>query len=720
VKRHLPIVIASLAALAAACVLAGCTVAGEEDAGDATISDGAEDAADSTCEVLVVGGGLGGVAAAYEAASAGRRTCLTEEGGWLGGQLSAQGVPVDQLFTSTARSYQQVFDLVLDWYRERYPGAPTGWFNPGHCFRHTCAEPRVYAEVIEQDLLGPLTGVGLMIYKNVKPIEVLVEGDTVVGAVLQRADGSRLTLRAAITIDATELGDRAPRAGDAWRVGREGPAVLGEPSAPDDAGDPDCAQRFTYTFALERRPAGEDHRIPRPPDYDADRYGGAGAPLDIDAPYDPACQGHCSSWFTWRRYLSPANLPGAADVTSVNFFGANDFALEEAWCGPHGCDLLDEPDDVRAEILQHARDHALGYLYYIQNDTVPTYPNLALRPDVMGSTDGLSLQPYIREARRIRAITTVREQDLGRSYSDSLGIGVYGTDIKTCAAPHVDTSIAWGPARSVQIPLGALIPERIEGFLAGAKNLGVSHIANGVYRVHPIEWNIGVAAGAAAALAVERGLQPRALRADERLLRLLQQRIATRQGSPLVFFDDVAPTDPLFVAAQLAGTAGLFTGYADRTLRPENPLTRAQGAIVLVRAFAFAPVTECRPSFVDVPCDHFAYGPIQALADRGLVGGYQDGTFRPGNPFTRAQAAKVLVGGHCLGEPALCSGKVPPAGYDDVPADAWFHDVVARARAAGFFRAEVTGSIFDPNGTMTRRAMVFWSYNQMRRRLALP
>jgi len=47
---------------------------------------------ETRCDVLVVGGGTGGIAAALAAARAGRQVCLLEETDWIGGQLTAQGV----------------------------------------------------------------------------------------------------------------------------------------------------------------------------------------------------------------------------------------------------------------------------------------------------------------------------------------------------------------------------------------------------------------------------------------------------------------------------------------------------------------------------------------------------------------------------------------------------------------------------------------------------
>jgi len=81
-----------------------------------------------------------------------------------------------------------------------------------------------------------------------------------------------------------------------------------------------------------------------------------------------------------------------------------------------------------------------------------------------------------------------------------------------------------------QIPLGALIPVRVENLLPACKNVGVTHITNGCYRLHPIEWNIGEAAGALAAYCLEKGLSPRQVRNTARHLADFQQLLGDQLG----------------------------------------------------------------------------------------------------------------------------------------------------------------------------------------------
>jgi hypothetical protein len=83
-----------------------------------------------------------------------------------------------------------------------------------------------------------------------------------------------------------------------------------------------------------------------------------------------------------------------------------------------------------------------------------------------------------------------------------------------------------------EIPLGALIPQRTANLLPACKNIGTTHITNGAYRLHPVEWNVGEAAGALAAFCLDRATTPHAVQADGRLLADYQHRLV-RDGVEL-------------------------------------------------------------------------------------------------------------------------------------------------------------------------------------------
>ena len=93
------------------------------------------------------------------------------------------------------------------------------------------------------------------------------------------------------------------------------------------------------------------------------------------------------------------------------------------------------------------------------------------------------------------------------AFPDSVGVGSYRIDLHpgTGGDNYIDIS-----SLPFQIPLGALIPRRVENLLPACKNLGTTHITNGCYRLHPVEWAIGEAAGALAAFCLEQQETPRA------------------------------------------------------------------------------------------------------------------------------------------------------------------------------------------------------------------
>ena len=161
--------------------------------------------------------------------------------------------------------------------------------------------------------------------------------------------------------------------------------------------------------------------------------------------------------------------------------------------------------------------------------------------DLLNTPDGLAMAPYIRESRRIQGLFTVLEQHVGTEarkerkadtaefFADSVGVGAYRIDLhpSTGGDNYIDVG-----ALPFQIPLGALIPQRVENLLAGAKNLSVTHITNGCYRLHPVEWNVGEAAGMLAAHCLDLKLSPQAVRSDPVRLTDFQSRLR-REGFEL-------------------------------------------------------------------------------------------------------------------------------------------------------------------------------------------
>jgi hypothetical protein len=159
----------------------------------------------------------------------------------------------------------------------------------------------------------------------------------------------------------------------------------------------------------------------------------------------------------------------------------------------------------------------------------------------MGTGDGLAMAPYHRESRRIRAAFTVTENHVAldargkgnhaETFADSVGIGHYRIDLHPTTGGRNYLDIASLP---FQIPLGALLPVRMENLLPACKNIGTTHITNGCYRLHPVEWNIGESAGLLAGFALSKGVPPRAVREKKELLGDFQKLLG-EQGIPLAW-----------------------------------------------------------------------------------------------------------------------------------------------------------------------------------------
>jgi hypothetical protein len=157
-----------------------------------------------------------------------------------------------------------------------------------------------------------------------------------------------------------------------------------------------------------------------------------------------------------------------------------------------------------------------------------------------------------------------------RHFADSVGVGWYPIDIHRAGPEDVGVSTRTKP---FQIPLGALVPRRTANLLAAAKNIGTTHITNGCYRLHPVEWNIGEAAGTLAAFALDEGVSPRAVAETPALCRRLQQRLLG-DGVPLAWLIDIGVDQrDDFRAAQGLYMSGRIRADADLLFRPDEPIT---------------------------------------------------------------------------------------------------------------------------------------------------
>lgn len=499
-------------------------------------------------DIVIIGGSLGGCAAALAAVKMGRSVIMTEKTDWIGGQLTSQAVPPDEhpwieQFGCT-QSYRRLRDGIRSYYQRNFILTPdaskANAFNPGNAIVSQIShEPRAALSVL-LDMLAPYIHSGLLtLLTKHKPLRAETEGDHIRSVIVENLETTNsASLIAPYFLDATEEGDVLPLAGVEYITGAESIHQTGEPHALHGEADPMEMQAFTYCFAMDYI-EGEYHVIERPRDYNFWKHYKAdfwpcrhlswtGVRPDTLEPVDYSLfseNGLFSLW-NYRRIIDKRNFAPftyKSDITLVNW-PQNDY-----WLGP----IIDVKDEERKKHLEQAKQLSLSLLYWMQTEAPRPdgklgYQGLRLRADVVGTEDGLAKYPYIRESRRLKAEFTVLEQHISPAvrgekgpahFHDSVGVGCYRIDLHPSTSNHTYIDVSSFP---FQIPLGSLIPVRMENLLAACKNIGVTHITNGCYRLHPVEWNIGEAAGYLSAFCIIHNVKPRQVRNESKWLEEFQ------------------------------------------------------------------------------------------------------------------------------------------------------------------------------------------------------
>lgn len=525
-----------------------------------------------SADVVIAGGGLGGCAAALACCRNGLSVIMTEETDWIGGQLSQQGVPPDEhpwIETHGApKSYREFRNRVRDYYRRNYPLTDSARYrenlNPGDgSVSRLCHEPRVAVAVLTEMLQPYMSSGKLKVLPEYKIEKADVSNDRVraVKAVNKKI-GHNLVLNASCFIDATECGDLLPLTGTEYVTGTESKKETGELHAPE-TGNPKNNQAFTMCFAMDYQP-GVNNIIDRPADYDfwssyvpdlTPPWSGKLLDLSYSDPrtlkpkelgFHPLGEktGDKLNLWNYRRIINKNNFEEGiydGDITIVNW-PQNDYF-------PGNIIDVDEKEFERH--IEASKQLSLSLFYWLQTeaprpDGGTGWPGLRLRGDVMGTSDGMAKYPYVRESRRIKAKFTVLEEHVGAEnrklaagdeagkkaaeFYDSVGVGYYHIDLHPSSGG--DNYIDFG-SLPFQIPLGALLPVRMSNLLPANKNIGTTHITNGCYRLHPVEWSIGEAVGCLVAFSFNKKVLPAEVREKQKLLAefqdwIIKQGIETR------------------------------------------------------------------------------------------------------------------------------------------------------------------------------------------------
>lgn len=496
-------------------------------------------------DIVITGGSLGGVNAAISAVKAGKTVYMCEATDWVGGQLTSQAVPPDEhpwiescgatkrymKFREDVRAHYRSLPEIADEIKTKER------FCPGNSWVSRVAhEPKVALNILLGYMQEYIDSGRLIIDYNTEVRSAGVSDDVIRQVTVENTStGTKRQIEADFFIDATDCSDMLPIVGAEYRTGAESKTLTGELHAPDK-GDPDDMQPITWVAALEYNPEGYV-KLEKPKRYDF--FAGLNVPYDdnkLFSWYTPDAQTHKKVEFSmfdgileekplglwsYRRIIDTKNYrDGRKEVMLFNW-PQNDFALGN---------VIDTPD--AQENLELAREQTLCAVYWLQNDAPRPdggkgYP-VGLRPDIMGTEDGLAKAPYIRESRRIVAKRMICEQDVSKKnnetlpvFEDSVGVGHYAIDIHMTTKTH---TFLYDSTYPFEIPLSAMIPVRLKNLIPACKNIGSTHLTSGCYRLHPVEWNIGEVAGHLASYCIDCGvypyevLEPKTLKEFQKLL----------------------------------------------------------------------------------------------------------------------------------------------------------------------------------------------------------
>lgn len=599
---------------------------------------------DNNADVIVVGAGTGGIAAAIQAARMGARVILLEETDWIGGQMTAAGVAnMDGgNFTWTGGIYAEFIGKIRAHYRGKNKSIGTCYWSTSSL----CFEPGVGKTILNQ-MIEAEPNISLRLRSSV--VGVNRSGKSVTG-VHMRHLGATSQLTAPVVIDATEYGDVIALA-DTYRIGNGT-----RDSIPSNA----CIQDITYTAVIKKYPDGppQDLRISAPPPGYTDAIKSIFRSIVSKTGNTTWTGSYPVAWPVHNAYrgfpdsASPgsydASNPVAITKTGVNW--ANDYprnAYTDAGTASFLSPRYITDKSYRKQINCEAKLRTIQFLYYVQtelgeptwsvstdegydtpyNSEENTCDNI---PTSLKSIERqLPVIPYVREGIRGIGPLTLTAKDIRRTgspprstttYPSTIGVGDYPDDLHGCReTQYLETSMESAADTSgsgpFQIPLETLYSRNISGLLFAEKNISVTRLVNGATRLQPITMVTGQAVGALAALSSKRHLTPSEVPVSD------VQRELVLRGAYIVPFTDVANSMPEFSGIQLAAAQGIMNGYGNLQFGPNTSLSRDQASAVLSRAFDIPAKTPATETFTDVPKTHPFFSTIEGVAAAGVTSG---------------------------------------------------------------------------------------------------
>lgn len=330
--------------------------------------------------------------------------------------------------------------------------------------------------------------------------------------------GPRDPARGLVVIDASETGDAIVLSGADYTVGREKTTEQISEDGTLPQMDEGGSQATVYPFCMAKADAPSPETELQAP--------WSGFPAYYQQQSTSCFSLGSYNWadvWAYRRLLNTgppgSNTPNPGDVSMQNWFPGNDYPYGSIYLNREAAaaQSADWAGGLDLDQLAGAEKHAVAWYFWMKEKRTTTWDTRLLRTtdtmNMMGTEHGLAKFPYIRCGRRLVGLESFRITsryfaDVGSSsykggtshrFYDSVGIGNYACDVHP-QRKSSGISPAFEKPAPFYIPYRALGSRNVRNLLAAGKTIATTYITNSAYRLHPIEWQAGSAAGTASAL----------------------------------------------------------------------------------------------------------------------------------------------------------------------------------------------------------------------------